>query len=121
MMWFETLRKAVKEIEKILKEAEKTDSQKELNAMELRIHKIFQEVYAVLGSATREVKATIQKRKTAAKKEFQRHKFIKEEEVLEEVIRKAPAQKVIDASKLEEKPKKKRAPRKKKTDKKVEK
>lgn len=118
-MWFETLRRAVKEIEKILEDSNNTNSQKELNAMELHIHKIFQEVYAVLGNATMEVKKSMRNRKAAARKEFQAQKYLEAEKVLEEIIEQAPENEVIDAAELD-KPKKKKTSRKKKTAKKVE-
>ena len=68
-MWLEKLIDATKLLQKINKEASTTTENQVLNAKELEAHKIFHELYTIVGNCSVEVKQTFNTRRNVIRRE----------------------------------------------------
>ena len=68
-MWLEKLIDATKLLQKINKEASTTTETTVLNAKELEAHKIFHELYTIVGNCSVEVKQTFTARRNILRRE----------------------------------------------------
>lgn len=119
-MWLETTARLIKDIKKMVDGIPKIENMKEINALELKIHNMFQECYGVLGNVTREVKQAINAQKLNVKKNERVRKEVEQNQAIERILNEAPEQEIVDATKLDE-PKPKKKTTKKKTTKKADK
>lgn len=115
-MWLDTMERAIRDIRNSVNSIEKMDNISDINAEELKLHKIFQEVYSVFGNVTREVKTSINyRRKTVNRKNAENLSILLDGKIAQatQVKEEEPKQKPAKTS-----PKKRTA--RKKTTKKVE-